>query len=186
MLWNQKIHATCFTAIFVLSPWSAQNPQYPPDEAALLAAVISICLQGPIFLPLPLCASKQLIPVVCIFAVCLLVRGSQWEAPARDQLVRGEKARIFLPHFPCCRAVPLTMIASPLWLHLSQILILFFFPFLSSAFPLWLIPRDLSILDWPLNSAHTWVSQSFLELSLVKSFWGQFCFLPGPWLIQEL
>lgn len=168
----------------MLSPRSGQNPQYPPDEPGLLAAVISICLQGPIFCPSASCASKQLIPVVCIFAVCLPIRGSQWEAPARDQLVRGEKARMFLPHFPCCRAVPLAMVASPLWLHLSQVLILFFFPLISSAFPLWLNPRDLSILDWPLNSAHTWVSQSFLELSLVKSFWRQF--LPGPWLVQEL
>lgn len=68
----------------------------------------------------------------------------------------------------------------------SRILVIFFLPLASSAFPLLLVPRGLDILYWSLNSVHTSVNGPLVELSSVNSFWRKFYFLSRPKLLQEL
>ena len=148
LVWTEPaVSPRCACVCWRLSfPFASKDPFFATTTPVVLPRIWSLRS-----------ASRQFL------VLWLPVRGSQWEAPAGDQLVRGEKVRVFPPGFPCCRAVPLATVTSPLWPQVSLILGIFFFP-LTSSFPLLLIPRGLNILYRSLSSSHTSVNSPFLEL----------------------
>lgn len=111
-------------------------------------------------------------------ALWLLVRGISRKA-AGERRKGGGISSHFPPHTPppqsCASSNSGLSSKAP-----SRILVIFFLPLASSAFPLLLVPRGLDILYWSLNSVHTSVNGPLVELSSVNSFWRKFYFLSRP------